>query len=268
MIDELARWQGDKIKVLRLVVSGEPLLHPKFAEMVRIAKQKEAAEKVDTISNGSLLTKDLAAKLIDYELDLIRFSIYSVSSERHAKVTQSSFDINKIRENIYQLRSLREQKGAAKPYIMVKMFDAYSEENQVLFDMYQDIADEVCLENVIASNNTLTNYYGDQETAAQSDREFKENLNPHTVCPRPFMALVVNHTGDVMICCEPTKGTKIGNVTLNSLQEIWESETMFEFRKMFLENRRHENPVCRNCVFFKTFPPEDNIDGFPIEKLK
>ena len=274
LIDELASWEGGKLKTLRLAVLGEPMINSDFAEMVKIAKKYDVAERVDTFSNGSFLTSELSEKLIEYELDYIRFSIYSVINERHKKISQVAFDINKIHENIYNLRRLREKKGAKKPYILVKMFDAYTEENQIFFNMYKDIADEIGLENVhnatkYDENDLVMAYYGNKEMTEKSNKNYNESLNSHIACPRPFMSMTVNCIGDVLMCTnDPAKGTKIGNVNFNTLREIWEGETMFEFRKMLLENRKHENRICKNCDWFKLYPPEDNVDGFPIEKLR
>jgi len=43
---------------------------------------------------------------------------------------------------------------------------------------------------------------------------------------------------------------------------------LFEFRKMQLEGRLNENKICAKCDWFKLFPQEDCVDGFPIEKLR
>ena len=85
----------------------------------------------------------------------------------------------------------------------------------------------------------------------------------------PFMAMVINNIGDCLMCThDPVKGTKIGNTYESTLQELWNGENMFQFRKMLLENRKHENRLCANCDWFKLFPEEDNVDGFPVERLR
>ena len=102
--------------------------------MVRIAKKADIAERVDTFSNGSLLTKDISRRLIDDGLDIIRFSIYAAEDMRHRKVTKTKCDVATIRDNIKLLRELRDSKGATRPYIFVKMFDTYRrDENQEFF---------------------------------------------------------------------------------------------------------------------------------------
>lgn len=275
LIRELQEWEGSRLKLLRLAMLGEPFVNPDFCEMVRMAKEADIAERVDTFSNGSLLTEDAARTLIEYRLDAIRFSIYAVEGKRHREVTRSSCAVAAIFANIKRLREMRDAAGAAKPFIFVKMFDTYSEENRMFFEMYQDIADEVGLEKVhnatnYSGNDLVNMYYQDAEKELQANREYRESLHRDRIaCARPFMSMVINNIGDCLMCThDPAKGTRIGSVRENTLRELWSGENMFQFRKMLLENRKHENPICARCNWFQLFPDEDDVDGFPVEKLR
>lgn len=275
LIRELQEWSGPKLKLLRLAVLGEPLLNHNFHEMVRITKEADVAERVDTFTNGSLLTQDISRLLIKYELDAIRFSIYAAEDKHHQDVTGTNFPVTRIRSNIQQLRKMRDEARSIKPYIFVKMFDTYSDENKTFFDLYQGIADEVELEKVhnatnYSGNDLVNMYYKDPEKEIQTNREYRNSLNKNRItCPRPFMAMVINNIGDCLMCThDPAKGTKIGNAYDSTLEELWNGNNMFEFRKMLLEGRKRENRICANCDWFKLFPEEDNVDGFPLEKLR
>jgi radical SAM protein with 4Fe4S-binding SPASM domain len=275
MIRELKEWEGPRLKLLRLAMLGEPFVNPDFCEMVRIAKQTDVAERVDTFSNGSLLTNELAQQVIECGLDVIRFSIYAADDAHHRDVTRTNYTVSVIRDKIKMLRKMRDASKSVKPYIFVKMFDTYSDENKTFFDLYQGIADEVGLEKVhnatnYSGNDLVKMYYRDPEKVLQANREYKENLNRDRIaCPRPFIAMVINNIGDCLMCThDPAKGTKIGNAYDSTLQELWYGNSMFEFRKMLLENRKHENRICARCDWFKLFPEEDNVDGFPVEKLR
>ena len=275
LIAELRGWQGPRIKLLRLAMLGEPFVNGEFCEMVRIAKDADVAERVDTFSNGSLLTETTSAKLIEYGLDAIRFSIYAVEDQHHREVTRSMCSVVTIRQNIKRLREMRDALGSQKPYIFVKMFDTYSDENQIFFDLYQGIADEVGLEKVhnatnYSGNNLVNMYYQDKDKEALADQEYRESLDTRRIaCSRPFIAMVINNIGDCLMCThDPAKGTKIGNAYDSTLPQLWNSEAMFEFRKMLLENRKHENRICASCNWFQLFPEEDNIDGFPVTRLR
>jgi radical SAM protein with 4Fe4S-binding SPASM domain len=275
LIRELQEWEGPRLKLLRLAMLGEPFVNPEFCEMVRIAKKANVAERVDTFSNGSLLTEEIASMLIDDELDVIRFSIYAAENQRHRQVTKTTCSVEKIRDNIKRLREMRDAQKKTKPYIFVKMFDTYSPENETFFNLYRGIADEIGLEKVhnatnYSGNDLVKMYYQDSDKEKRAHQEYDNGLNKARIaCPRPFMAMVINNIGDCLMCThDPAKGTKIGNANESTLRELWNGENMFQFRKMLLENRKHENRICANCDWFKLFPEEDNVDGFPVEKLR
>jgi radical SAM protein with 4Fe4S-binding SPASM domain len=83
------------------------------------------------------------------------------------------------------------------------------------------------------------------------------------------MSMVINNIGDCLMCThDPAKGTSIGNANESTLQELWNGPEMFEFRRMLLEDRRSDNRICAHCDWFQLFPPEDDVDGFPVERLR
>lgn len=274
MINELREWEGNKLSLLRLTALGEPLLHPNICEMIKIAKEADVAEKLDLFSNASLLTVDICERFVEYGLDAIRFSIYSVLNQRHKEVTRNDVDVYKIRDNVAMLRKIRDSKGATKPYIFVKMFDTYSSENNEFIDIYKDIADEIGFEKVndatkYNDSDLIGSYYKNPKDVKRTRDEFQKSLNNHKACPRPFMALVICSCGDVVMCThDAPRATKIGSVYEKSLNEIWNSEELFKFRKMHLTENKHENMLCKNCEWFRLFPPEDNVDGLEVEKFK
>ncbi len=274
LIAELVAWDGPKLKLLRLAALGEPLLHPRFCDMVKLAVDSQVAERVDTFSNGSLLTPEIAEKLVDYGLDHIRFSIYAATNPHHREVTRSPIAVEKIRDNVKYLREYRDSKGKKTPFILVKMFDCYDEENEIFRRLYEGVADEIGFERVnnatrYSGNNLINAYYHDKDKEAKTESDFAKSLNNHIACPRPFMNMAINSAGDCLMCThDAPKATQIGNVHEHTLRELWTGNEIFEFRKMHLEDRKAENRICRHCDWYKLFPVEDNVDGFPVEKLR
>lgn len=53
-----------KVKVLRFVGMGEPLLHKKIADMVKYAVSKNVADRVEILTNATLLNLKLSDSLI------------------------------------------------------------------------------------------------------------------------------------------------------------------------------------------------------------
>lgn len=78
IVDDICGFESP-IKILRLYKDGEPLLHPRFTEMVRYAKEKKCAERIDTTTNASRLSPELNVKIVKAGLDRINISIYGMN---------------------------------------------------------------------------------------------------------------------------------------------------------------------------------------------
>lgn len=87
---------------------GEPLFHPNIVEMVRQAKS--LGSKVELITNGTLLTKELSLSLINAGLDLLWVSIDGATPESYADVRLgATFD--QVLENIQHFTAARIEAG-------------------------------------------------------------------------------------------------------------------------------------------------------------
>lgn len=262
-----------KLNNLNIYGDGEPLLHPDIAELVSLAKENDVAEAITITTNASLLTEKVAKNLIESRLDYLRISVYSIYDNIFKKITNTQYDADLIFNNVKQLFKIRNDRGGKTPFIYVKLIDTYSKENEDFLSKYNFIADEVNIETPMNWNSfnnidlisnidrhrktnekTLQGYYG------------KHNIsNVKKICTTPFLSLNIKSNGDVCICIvDWNKGTKIGNISTVSLSEIWYGDTLREFRRMHIEQRKHENESCRNCKFMYCNP--DNMDDFPIEK--
>lgn len=274
IIRQMKEWKGPKLKVLKLSLYGEPFTNPDFGEMLRLAKEAEIAERIETTTNMSLLTESLCRQLVEYEIDYIRVSIYAGNQERYRKITNCpSVDINKILQQLQSIQDMKKELHKERPFVSAKMLDTYTEENEEFLSVFSEVADEVYIDkphNWIATEEKsfIGSLYQDQ--GKELLEELKKTLSNRVACTMPFTTLAVRSDGSVSPCCIDWVGeTNIGNVKNMSLQEIWDGEKLFEFRKMQLEDRKYENKSCGNCEFYKNdYYIRDNIDGFPVDKLR
>lgn len=245
--DDLAAWEGDRHKVIRIIGFGEPLLHRDTPRMVKYLKSLDVAERIEITTNASLLSPSFSRQLIDSGLDYLRCSIYSVDQKRHEALTQNRIRIEKIRSNIAALKELRSSARASKPYIYVKMLESQNEtENALFLKEFSAVADEAALEK---PHHWLS--------ISDSSRR-----NMRSVCPQPFKMLSFRFNGDVILCDPDWKGnTCVGNALSEKVSSIWGGAKMREFWRMQIENRRHENESCRHCSFLVDEYAIDNLDG-------
>lgn len=272
VIEQLKNWQGEKLKVLKLSLYGEPFMNPDLCRMVHIAKSAGVAERIETTSNVSLLTREKCRALVESGLDYLRVSIYGADRNNHKKVTGSSFTPEMIRNNLLTLLEERKKTGGKTPFIGAKMLDSFEAENQLFMEYFKDAADELYLDKPhgwikVKDSDFLGEYYGEEKEKAREMME-KDSHNAR-VCPMAFTTMAVRANGDVAPCCvDFIGGTNLGNMEEKSLQELWEGEEFFSFQKMQLEGRKKENSSCANCsICNSSHYTRDNIDSFSSEEL-
>ena len=86
---------------------GEPLSHPKILGLIGLAKKR--GFRVAMISNGVLLTEEVARSLIDLALDMLWISLDGASAECYADVRLGDM-LPVVLSNLVQLRSLKYQR--------------------------------------------------------------------------------------------------------------------------------------------------------------
>lgn len=69
-------------------------------------------------------------------------------------------------------------------------------------------------------------------------------------CERPSEMMVVDPQGRVVLCCADMYGDAVmGDVRLQTLEEIWNGERFAHYRKMLREEGRRNLPLCKDCSY-------------------
>ncbi len=85
---------------------GEPMFHPDFIEMVRLAKS--TGKQVECVTNGTLMTPDVAEKLILAGLDMAWFSVDGFDTATYEGIREQS-NFAEIKRNILHITRLKAQ---------------------------------------------------------------------------------------------------------------------------------------------------------------
>ena len=104
----------DRVKWVYLQGWGEPLLHRRLLDMVERAKG--AGCEVGFTTNGTRLTQETGARLLDRGLDLLAVSIAGATAATHEAIRVGS-DFGRLLENIRRFLALRNERKAAKPKV-------------------------------------------------------------------------------------------------------------------------------------------------------
>jgi len=255
-----------KLKMLSLTGQGEPLLNPHIAEMVRIAKEAGIAERIEIITNASMLHKDVADALIDAGLDTLRVSLQGLSSKKYKEICGASLDFDVFME---QIRYFYQHKG--KTNLFLKVMDVALEEGQEeeFYDLFRDCTDRMYIERMLPAYEGVKLTEGMDITHDRYGGEVKKS---HEVCPLAFYMIGIFPNGDVEPCDTIYKPVVLGNVHEDTLRNMWQGRMLKDFWKMQLEGRRRENHRCAHCCAPDDVAhPEDHLDedaGKILERME
>ena len=261
-IDELTMFPS-KTKTLRFVGMGEPLLHKKIAEMVKYAVSKNVANKVEILTNGSLLTPKLSDALILAGLSRLVISIQGTTAKKYQEISKVNIDFEEFVKNI---KYFFDHKSKTKMHIKIVdiALDNKNDEKR-FYEIFGDICDTIGIEYAGPI------YPGVEYNQVLKDGSFTQfglKVSGFRVCPQPFFTLQINPDGKVVPCYSVTYPAIIGDCNKQSLLEIWNGEKYRQFRRKMLDGVKNVCELCANCniIKYRLFP-EDILDN-DAERLK
>ena len=252
-IDQLKGF-SDKLKVINLSGQGEPLLNPSLADMVRYAKEADVADRIEIITNASLLTHEMSDALIEAGVDCIRISLQGMSDKVYYETCGKKIKVDELFSNISYLY---EHKKQCQVYIKVMDVALAEGEEDLFYRTFDAISDRMYIEQckpVYDSVEMTRNIQTDTDRYGRSHQ-------PRQVCPLPFYMLGILPDGTISPCETIYVPEVLGNVWQDEIPEVWNGEKMKRFQEMQLKKLRRDNPKCvRCCAPDDVAHPDDNLD--------
>lgn len=263
IIDDLTEFP-EQLKVLRISGQGEPLLNPDLPEMIQYAKDKQVAEFIETITNGSRLNPKLSQSLINSGIDRIRISIEALDADGYYDIAGAKINFDNFVTNIKYLHDIS---GNCEIYCkIVDVAVPTDSDKQKFYNLFGDICDRIFVDNVIPlwsdfekiKNNMIIGEKG----------MHGQKIQDVMVCPYPFYSLVVNSDGEVTTCCADWKRKLvIGNLREQSMKEIWRGDILRNFWINLLKGKKNIYEMCKKCLL-PMYDCNDNIDEYASYILK
>lgn len=215
---------------------GEPFLDKQLVEKVRYAKSRGIKE-VGMISNGSLITEELARGMIDAGLDAINISVDASGKETFER-TRVHLNYDTVIGNVRTLARLRNELGRKRPKLILSFVrQGNTADEQAFIDEWRAVADKIHITDLHNWAGTLN---------ATSDVQFP--------CYRMWLTFTVLWDGRVSLCCADFDGRHIlGDVRTSSIAEIWNSPAYRAVRRQQLSDGGPE--ICRSCDLPKKDSP-------------
>ncbi len=267
LIDELCE-MPEKLKMLRFCGAGESLLNKNIVEFVRYAADKKVSEKMELITNGTLLTPEMSVKLIDAGLERLRVSIYGLSDKKYEEVCRRKVDFDSIVRNVKFFYEEKERKNKnLNVYVKTMDVSLDSEDDKKRFiEIFKDYCDAYAIEQVVPNVQTLDYSKWLDKTPNYNALGF--SLPDINVCPQPYHLVTVCPDGRVVPCSNETM-TGIGNIREENFSDIWNGAILRQVQQKMLEgSKNYKGVACETCSVVQCRPfPEDILDDH-IERLK
>jgi MoaA/NifB/PqqE/SkfB family radical SAM enzyme len=215
---------------------GEPFLDKQLVEKVRYAKSKGIRE-VGMISNGSLISEDIARGMIDAGLDAINISVDAAGKEVFES-TRVHLDYDTVINNIRTLVRLRNASGKTHPKLILSFVrQNNSADEQAFIAEWSKVADKIHITD-------LHNWAG----------TLNEKTDVQFPCYRLWMTFTVLWDGRVSMCCADFDGRHIfGDLRTQTIAEVWNSPLYRAARREHLESGGPG--ICRTCDLPKKDSP-------------
>jgi len=212
--------------------AGEPLLHPRISDMVRLLHEEGIASYFST--NATLLTKSIARKLIESGLDGIIFSFDGVTKNTYEKIrVGASFDA--VLRNIVNFLELKRKLKADNPVTTMQILLMKETKHEVL--NFIKFATKLGVDQIVIKR---THAWGHEVESWK-----KVILKP---CKAPWSSVVILWDGTVSLCCRDYNAEfPLGNLNSQSLKEIWNGARMQYVRKLMARGMRYKIPPCTYC---------------------
>lgn len=194
---------------IRIIRWGEPLMHPNLLQFVRMVKSAGLLCHINT--NGFFFDNEFIHDIIEIPLDSIKFSWHYQNIS------------NWITE-LYMRRAKR-----SKPFIQVSITEKEANE----LDEFKEIIGAVC--DKVTINRTKSIFQTQELPIAPN-------------CSEVFNKLSINFDGTVSACCGDFDNYMlVGNLNLQSIQEVWNGKELEDIRRKLLRNEHNDLFLCRRC---------------------
>lgn len=254
IIDDLQEFD-EPVRVLRLYKEGEPLMNKRFADMVRYARQSDKIERIDTTTNGVLLTPKTSEKVIAAGTDQINISVNGIRNEQFLDLVRTKVNFQRYVENIRYLYSIR---GNCEIYVKAIEENLSEDDRKRFLDIFGDIADRVFFEHL------FPNWPGFDDPIIPKQCDvglYGDEVLERAVCPYIFYSTTINSDGTVSLCVQDwARKLVVGSVAEESVRDIWLGQRINAHRLAHLSGCRKNDATCAQCQCM-SLGVFDNIDG-------
>ena len=275
--------QFPQLREVHLQGLGEPLMHPRFFDMVRYATARGISVSVNT--NLSFITQQAAAACIESGLARVHASVDGATKDTYERIRVRSNYEKSIR-NLRRLLSERTLRNSRTPYVeivAVAMRENLEELPQLVTQAADWGVDAVSVQHLCHDfgEESLPAHYGpmrnfvEEQTLLREDpqrveaaftaarRLAEERRMPMRLpdlrerpqrdprgCAWPSTGAYFSYRGDIMPCCMISTPDRMnfGNVRDEPFANTWNGPRYQRFRTQLASGQPPE--ICKSCAIY------------------
>jgi len=249
IIDEVS----DKLWYVLLYNQGEPFLNDQLIDFIHLAKQKRLY--VTTSTNGHFLTDaSVVEKLVTSGLDSIFVSLDGTDQSTYERYRVGG-DFDRVLSGIKLIVETKKNLKAKTPRIMLQFLVMKHNQHQVT--EIKNFKKRLKVDRILIKTVQIADW-SRADDFLPSIKKYNRYLDPknhidlinkkNKLCRRLWYSTVVLADGRVVPCCFDKNGRyAFGNLSKQTLLEIWHSDGYRRFRVCSKQNR-YSIDLCGNCT--------------------
>jgi radical SAM protein with 4Fe4S-binding SPASM domain len=225
--------------VVNLHHSGEPLLHPRIADMTRYARERGCF--VGYFTNATRLDAQMRKAILDDPPDWLGFSFDGYDRKTYERVRQgASWDL--ALGNIEGILIERHQRRQVEPYTYLSVVELPENRSGT----HQRAAFRTHLKSLGLNQLSTANTHN---WAGKVDIEgLTSEAGHYTKCPAPWSGTAILWDGRVVPCCMDVEAQwVVGDIREQRVAEIWNGPAMIRLRRAIHDRHPERLSLCNNC---------------------
>ena len=227
----------DNHPLIKLYMSGEPLLNQDIFQMIEYAHERGCSTMIHT--NATLLTEEMSKRFLSSPLTFLSFSFDGCTSEIYEKLRPPA-KFEEVKANIERFLELRSTTAIKGPHTTVEII-RMKDTQQYISNFVEHWEASGCDMVRIQPCMTWLDYVPDLKVESPPNFGYKP-------CILPFKSSCILVDGTVVPCCEDVNGKMpLGNIAENSFKEIWFGKKYDDLRFKLIEGITEKGSICNRC---------------------
>jgi MoaA/NifB/PqqE/SkfB family radical SAM enzyme len=228
---------GGHRPLLKLYLSGEPLLHAHLFEMIEYAGTRHCQTMIHT--NATDLTREMSERLLSSRLTFLSFSFDGGSPETYEHLRPPA-RFEQVRSNIRQYLDLRRCSGRG-PHTTVEIIRMQDTDH--LIPAFAEEWKATGVDEVrVVPYLTWHGLVADRHVERPPSRPL---FKP---CAAPFQHGCILSDGTAVPCCLDVNGqVPLGNVTQHRFRDLWSGNEYRRLRLQMLTGTFPSDNICERC---------------------